>query len=72
LRAQTRYVWERVKVRGSRRSRNSLLPLNEDMLKYKQYAHIAVPMGARITVSTEKWVCTHMALLFLDRERRER
>jgi hypothetical protein len=49
-----------------------MLPLNEDMLKYKQYAHIAVPVEARITVSAEKGVCTHMALLFVDRERRER
>jgi hypothetical protein len=47
-------------------------PLNEDMLKYKQYGHLLVPMDTRITVSIEKRVCTQMALLSVDRERRGR
>jgi len=49
-----------------------MLPLNEDMLKYKQYAGIAVPMEARITVSAEKWVCTHTHGFTVFGQRKER
>ena len=47
-------------------------PLNEGMLKYQQNALEPVPMERRITISVEKQVCTEMALLFVDREKRAR